>query len=168
MIKGIAFFSCVFCFLFGCSNSKKSIENVPSKTKEINKIHFYFQDASVPPDDHRSLTFKITPSKLIFLVDSYGDVVKDTNIKLSAEKWNQIVSSIEHCELSKSKSSKELKYGCSGGTGNSIEVFFDDGSSWNAHIYYCGNEYEGDLLGDIPCFLESIKKDIDPTVFAHD
>ncbi len=154
--------------LFSCSNVKEHKSKSNYDFKSISKVIFQFHDASVPPDFHRSLTYTITPSQLNFMVDSYGEIVKDTTIKIDEGKWHHITQALQQCEISKANSVKQMESGCTGGTGNSMEVFFNDESSWNAHIYYCANEYEGDLLGDLPCFIESIKKDIDPKVFAHD
>ena len=68
------FFSVV---LLSCRTTPHSTsDNVASVVYKADKIVFEYHDASVPPDDHRSYVITLNPDKLIYVVDSYGEIIK--------------------------------------------------------------------------------------------
>jgi hypothetical protein len=167
MSKVIYCFSIVFGVLSSCSTSKSNSENVSSKEKAISKVVYHYQDASVPPEYHRSLTYDIKPGELNFLVDSYGDTIKNIRVIIDNQKWKEISQAIESCGISKS-SKKGNSTGCSGGTSNYIHVYYRDNSSWHASRDNCGGEHEGDFEGDIPCLTKSIRNHLDAKIFEYE
>ncbi len=170
-MKAVSVFFLVVFLLHSC-NSEKSIKNssisVNTLTSDIETIQFSFQDASVPPDDHRSYSYILRPSSLQFVVDSYGTVLKDTTLQYDPNKWESICQALKDCALSKNPMEEKEDQGCSGGTGNSLTITFLDGKSLSASRYHCGGYFYGDLHGDVECFEKEVRVKLDPTVFSYD
>ena len=143
--------------------SQKNLED-PS----ITSIKFSFHDASVPPDSHRSYDFIIEKSRLQFTVDSYGEIIKDTAVNINYQKWNEIQEALSACDISKTTKAEEENEGCTGGTGHSLQIIYENGTSWKGHVYRCGNRNSGNLQGDLNCFNIALRANIDPKVFAYD
>ena len=79
-IVGALFF---VLFLFSCQKTESKREypgKEPVNTKFLGDfcIIYGFKDASVPPDDHRSYSIYLTNKNYRFVVDSYGEIIKDT------------------------------------------------------------------------------------------
>lgn len=149
----------VLILLFSCKNSEESL------ISNADFIVYEFHDASVPPDDHRSYTISITPNKLNYVVDSYGDVIKKGFIDIDKKKWEQCKNAFESAGI-RNVVEKENNEGCTGGTGNSISVYQGTTTLFKGYQYRCGNFNEGDLEGDLNQFLQAIKEGLDQTFFS--
>lgn len=142
-----------------CKNTEESA------ISNADFIVFEYHDASVPPDDHRSYTISVTPTKLYYVVDSYGDVIKKDSLDIGKEKWEQCKIAFESAGI-KNVVEKENNEGCTGGTGNSISVYQGTTTLFKGYQYRCSNFNEGDLEGDLNQFLKAIKEGIDYTFFS--
>lgn len=125
------------------------------KEQKINFLIFHFQDASVPPEYHRSYTLTFEENKTHLIVDSYGDVITDTLLNLSEEDTQKIFSLIDKYNI-KNKPKNNDDKGCTGGTGISIKYGLDKDVFCDGYAYFCGGTAEGDLHGDISSFEKDI------------
>ena len=170
MYKGVIF---VLILLFSCQ--QKNIERnkvYPGMegptTKHLGDItiSYGFQDASVPPDSHRSYTIILTNENYRFLVDSYGEIIKDTTIILSdqKERVQQALDAFKKYKIKNIKNRSE-DVGCTGGNGESIEIIKDGQDFFYGSNYYCAGKKLGNLSGDISSFLNELKREVETTVF---
>jgi hypothetical protein len=149
----------LFLLFHSCKSSEDSF------ISKADTIIYEFHDASVPPDDHRSYVITITPNKLNYVVDSYGDVIKKGFIDIDKKKWEQCKKAFESAGI-RNVVEKENNEGCTGGTGNSIKVYQGTSTLFKGYQYRCGNLNEGDLEGDLNQFLRAIKEGLDYTFFS--
>lgn len=134
--------------------------------KNIDKIEYRFQDASVPPEYHRSYTWIIKQGKIQYILDSYGTILKDTTIEISDFKWEQCKTAFLKCGI-KNQKSTESNQGCSGGTRVTIRTWLNGKEIFLGSKYICGGRTEGNLAGDTDKFLLNIEMGIDPEVFRN-
>jgi hypothetical protein len=162
-------------FLYSCNNIKNT-KVIPSDIKntkdmqsdiEITSIVYRFGDSSVPPPYHRSYRIIVNAESFRFVVDSYGDVVKDTTVQISKEKWESCKNLLNSCKIQKGNDGKEPE-GCTGGTTKNIQVLNNDKVVFEAGNYYCGGQIFGDLKGDVETFVSKLKDGISGSVFLHD
>lgn len=137
--------------------------NIP---KNFNKIEYHFQDASVPPEYHRSYSWIITETSIHYISDSYGRILKDTTQQISLEKWEKCKTAFLNCGI-KNVKRKEIEKGCTGGTSVSIYTWLDNTENFSGTISKCGGENEGNLTGDTDKFLQIIQEGIHPTFYLH-
>jgi hypothetical protein len=137
--------------------SSCALNTTPKSMKEqkINFLIFHFQDASVPPDYHRSYTLTFEQNKTHLVVDSYGDVITDTMLNLSEEDIRKIFSLIEKYNIKNKPKNTEDK-GCTGGTGISIKYGLDKDVFCDGYVYFCGGTAHGDLNGDLQALENEI------------
>ena len=134
---------------------------------KADEIVFEYHDASVPPDDHRSYMITLNPDKLIYVVDSYGEIIKKDSINIEPNKWNEVRAAFESCSIRNVEKRKNSE-GCTGGSGNSIHLYINNEKIFGGYQYRCSTFFDGDLDGDLNCFLMTIKQDIDPVFFSTD
>lgn len=146
------------------ANETKSIVQIP---KNFDKLEYHFQDASVPPEYHRSYSWIITEGKVQYILDSYGTILKDTTIEISELKWEQCKTAFLNCGIKNHKNSNSNQ-GCTGGTGISIRTWLNGKENFSGTNYYCGGKTEGNLTGDTEKFLLNIQLGIDPDIFSND
>lgn len=134
--------------------------------KNIDKIEYHFQDASVSPEYHRSYTWIVNPNSVQYILDSYGTILKDTTIAISALKWEQCKTAFLNCEIRNKKTVKS-NLGCTGGTGVTIHTWLNGKENFSGSKYNCGGKTEGNLAGDTDKFLLYIQMGIDPAIFEN-
>lgn len=155
-------------FLFSCRTTPHShAESPKSLAFSADEIVFEYHDASVPPDDHRSYRIKIHEDKLYYVVDSYGEIIKEDSISIEKNKWNNIQSAFLTCDIRNVEKRKNSE-GCTGGSGNSIYLYDNQEKLFAGYQYRCSTFFDGDLDGDLNCFLKIIRSGIDPTFFSTD
>lgn len=162
----------IWILCIGCLASCKTIPNqqmdtTPSPIKMADEIIFEYHDASVPPDDHRSYMITLNPDKLIYVVDSYGEIIKRDSINIEPNKWNEVRAAFASCGI-KNVEERKNSEGCTGGSGNSIHVYFNNEKIFSGYQYRCSTFFDGDLDGDLNCFLMTIKQDIASDFFRTD
>jgi murein DD-endopeptidase MepM/ murein hydrolase activator NlpD len=143
---------------------RKPIESQSAISKNIDKIEYHFQDASVPPLHHRSYTWIITETDLRFTVNSYGTILKDTTIAISAIKWEQCKTAFLNCGI-KNQKNIETNQGCTGGTSITIQTWLNEKENFSGTASKCGGKTEGNLSGNAEKFLSIIKEGVDPLVY---
>ena len=137
--------------------------NIP---KNFNKIEYHFQDASVPPEYHRSYSWIITETSIRYISDSYGRILKDTTQQISLEKWEQCKTAFLNCGI-KNKKESELNVGCTGGTSITLRTWFNEKENFTGTASKCGGQVAGNLTGDTEKFLSIIKEGIHPTFYLE-
>ncbi len=134
--------------------------------KNFNKLEYHFQDASVPPEYHRSYSWIITETTIRYVSNSYGTILKDTTQSISLEKWEQCKSAFLNCGI-KNKNEVNLEKGCTGGTSITITTWLNEKENFSGFASKCGGETEGNLTGDTEKFLTIIKEGINPNFYLH-
>lgn len=130
--------------------------------KEATRITFEFHDSSVPPEYHRSTTLTVTPTTLRYTVDSYGDIIKDTSITITEEKFKQCIDAISTHKMRSCDMGKDD--GCTGGTGHSLTVMKDSEVLLKGSIYHCGGGDYGTLCGDYKALERDFEKGLPPGI----
>lgn len=155
--------------LFSCKTTSynKQLDSNTSVIKTADEIIFEYHDASVPPDDHRSYFIQIREDSLFYAVDSYGEIIKENSIGIDHQKWNSIKNAFVSCGI-KNVEERKNSEGCTGGSGNSISAYVKKEQLFKGYQYRCSTFFDGDLDGDLNCFLMTIKQDIDPVFFRTD
>jgi hypothetical protein len=121
----------------------------------IQQVTYYFGDASVPPEYHRSYTITVTTHKVRIVVDSYGEILADEGYEITDKQFNDIRNSlkrnkIRNCTLGDDK-------GCSGGTIERISFSDAENEIFSGSVYHCGGKDTGNLCGDITSFVNDVK-----------
>ena len=164
-ITSILFFLFIF---YSCQNLGSFSNSSSPSLKNKIEIIYSFQDASVPPEDHRSYSIILSDINYRFVVDSYGEIIKDTTIILlnQNKKIRQTLKAFKKYQIKKVKRSKTHN-GCSGGNGEGITIIKKGELHFKGSNYYCGGQTEGDLSGNTKLFLKELKKEINPSVFKY-
>lgn len=144
----------------------KPKENTISIPRNIDQIEYRYQDASVPPEHHRSYTWKIKQGKAQYIVESYGTIIKDTTIEISDLKWEQCKTAFLNCGI-KNQQESDNNQGCTGGTAITIKTWLNGKETFSGTSYSCGGKKTGNLIGDTDHFLLNIEMGIDPSIFKH-
>ena len=167
-MKYLSFF--IFIILFGsCQNVGTINKSDDFILKNKIEIIYSFQDASVPPEYHRSYSIILSDKNYRFVVDSYGETIKDTTIVLPNQnkKIKQTLRAFKKGQIKNVKRSK-TDNGCSGGNGEAIKIIKEGVVYFKGSNYYCGGQTDGDLSGDTKRFLKELKKEINQKIFKYD
>jgi len=167
-MKITSFLILLFIF-YSCQNIGSFSNSSSPSLKNKTEITYSFQDASVPPEYHRSYSIILSENNYRFVVDSYGEIIKDTMIFLSNQrkKIRQTLRAFKKGQIKNVKRSKKNN-GCSGGNGEEIKIIKEGKVYFKGSNYYCGGQTEGNLSGDTKLFLNELKKEIDVNVFKYD
>jgi hypothetical protein len=136
------------------SGDVQSSEEGEEKDNSFDRIEYHFQDASVPPQYHRSYSYILTSSTFRYVVDSYGDIISDTTVSIPDGKWEKVQGMFS--KAISYKKQKESQPGCTGGHGESITTWREGVRIFQGSNYYCGGNTEGNLGGDIDGFVETL------------
>lgn len=121
----------------------------------ITEITYYFGDASVPPDYHRSYSVTVTVDKVRVVVDSYGQILADEIYTITSSQFDNLKRSLErnnirNCTLVDNED-------CTGGTSESITYSDKDNEIFSGSVDHCGGKDTGNLCGDITGFAEDVR-----------
>ena len=164
----------LFPLLFAC----KTVQNDTNKPRinaadnqswitAADQIIFIYDDASVPPGDHRSYKITVSTEKLFFEVDSYGDLIRKDSISITKNKWTQIQQAFIDSQID-NIAEKENPEGCTGGNGNQVYVLMGTKALFSGNQYRCGGFNEGNLTGDLDGFEKVIRQDLPSSLFRLD
>ena len=143
----------ILLITIGCATT--SVKPEPQNDK-ITKLVYQYDDASVPPEYHRSYMISIDSEQIHLVVDSYGDVLKDTILKFDAERFEKLVNLYNQSKLHYCSSKKESD-GCSGGNGEQIHSYSNDETIFSASIYHCGGIDYGNLCGNYDLIKDEMR-----------
>ena len=124
------------------------------EANSFDRFQYQYGDSSVPPEYHRSYTITIESNQLLFVVDSYGDILLEQTLDISEDFQDEIVSLLRSYEIkSKEKTSSD---GCAGGTTKHIRLFKKGKVVFEGGLYFCAGEEFGNIGGDLTGFANSI------------
>ena len=123
----------------------------------IREIVYWYGDASVPPQFHRSYRITLTPDKIEIIVDSYGDVLATRTYDTTNEQFEGIVLSLRK-NLHQVAEVAEEDDGCTGGTSESVSCSDGAREVFSGTVYHCGAKDSGNLGGDVKRFADAIKR----------
>ena len=150
----------VLCVLMiiGCDSHEtyKKELNGESSTNGIMEIVYRYQDASIPPEYHRSYTIQVNANRVHIVVDSYGAILAERTYDISEKRFNDLLESlkknkIRHCIRMRVES------GCIGETTEKISLFNGSNQLFTGQVYHCSGKDYGNLCGDIEAFADEVK-----------
>jgi len=136
----------------GANNKNRDM----TMTSEDNYTFKYrYQDASVPPEYHRSYTISVTPERVYFSVDSYGMILLEDSFKLKGGRYHTFAEALLVLDIRKRDDRSDDR--CTGGTTDRLELFIGQGNELKGHVYHCAREDFGDLEGEVAAAVELFK-----------
>ena len=120
----------------------------------LSSVEYHFQDASVPPPYHRSVTIRVSLDSVDYVVDSYGDVVAEAHAPGSQATLDQAIAAYQAAGFALLPPSTEP--GCTGGTSHSVKVEQGSLIAFAGTLSDCGASQTG-LTGDMKGFAQAIK-----------
>jgi hypothetical protein len=121
----------------------------------ITEITYYFGDASVPPDYHRSYTVTVTVYKVRIVVDCYGEILADKEYVITSLQFDDLKKSLEKHSIRNLTSINDEN--CSGGTSERITYSDRNGEIFSGSVDHCGGKDTGNLGGDVAGFAENLR-----------
>lgn len=118
----------------------------PPPTAGADRLTYRFQDASVPPPHHRSQTIEATPARILRVVDSYGDEIERQEASITPDQFRALLEVVERSVARRATPTDNP--GCTGGTGESVDLGKGGEGLFRASVYHCGGSHTGDLVGD--------------------
>ena len=121
----------------------------------IQAITYYYGDASVSPEYHRSYSIKVTTDSVRVVVDSYGDTLAIGEYGSTGAKFEGVLGSlksngIRSCSLGSND-------GCTGGTSEAVSCSDGVNEVFSGEVYHCGGRNFGNLCGNIVAFSDDIE-----------
>jgi hypothetical protein len=133
----------------GCGSSASESEStggavpLPSAAQHLaddSKIVYQLQDASVPPQFHRSVKITVTKDATNIVVDSYGDILANKTEPTPPEVWDMLdAGMVEAATMVVADHPK----GCTGGTGRRLEVVTGGDEIINVEAEFCAGSNSG-------------------------
>lgn len=124
--------------------------------EKITEIVYYYRDATVPPQYHRSYTINCNKDSIDIIVNSYGKILARKIYQIDSLKFDSIITCIEKYEISNCKLDQNTR--CTGGTSETIKLYDEYREIFSGSIYHCGGQDFGDLCGDTKSFAFELKK----------
>lgn len=126
--------------------------------EEVNTIVYKFNDSSVPPPFHRSFRITIKKDNMNLLVDSYGDVLVDTNFIINNTQFEEAKKGLKDNNIEIISGKKDnLEPQCTGGTSIDLTLI-DSEKEYKGSKSFCGGKEDGNLNGEIKNYGNKIKK----------
>ncbi|MFT5582588.1 MAG: hypothetical protein ACI9VR_000164 [Cognaticolwellia sp.] len=132
----------------------------PPTPASLTAVEYHFQDSSVPPPSHRSVTVSVSLDSVDYVVDSYGDIVAQAHAPGSQATLDQAVAAYRAAGFALTPPSTEP--GCSGGTSRSVKVKQGSLIAFTGTLSSCGSTESG-LTGDMDGFARTMKALAPPT-----
>ncbi len=123
------------------------------KSMDFDQFQYEFGDSSVPPPYHRSYTITLKGNELLFVVDSYGDILLEQRLDISADFKKEVRSLLKTFNIEHKK--KTISDGCAGGTTKYIRLYKNGVEVFKGGLYFCAGDSYGDLSGDLNGFSQS-------------
>jgi hypothetical protein len=120
----------------------------------LSSVEYHFQDASVPPPYHRSVTIHVSLDSVDYVIDSYGDVVAEAHAPGSQATLDQAIAAYQAAGFALLPPATEPE--CTGGTSQSVKVKQGSLIAFSGTLSDCGASETG-LTGDMEGFAQAIK-----------
>ena len=115
LLKTLFSSASVVLSLCGCQGGSEISDTVWNST---DRIEYYFNDSSLPPEYHRSYSLVVTPDSAKIKVTSYSDQLLDKTYKIDSKQFGKVVEELRGLGIKKQRARDANP--CSGGT---TEVF---------------------------------------------
>jgi hypothetical protein len=122
----------------------------------IKEITYRFQDASVPPEYHRSYTITIDKGRLKITVDRYGDILAEEEYRIEKNQFEGLIASLKKNKIKRTKLGDDDE--CTGGTSETISYSNLSEKIFSGTVYHCGGKDFGNLGGNVRGFAQEIKE----------
>lgn len=131
----------VFVSLLGTACGNDANEGLPTDAV----ITYQFNDASVPPEYHRSYVITVTKDDASIVVDSYGDVLSEATLNTPDWAWESLSDGISRVAMLKPSNAKDS---CVGGTSVDVTVLSGSNTIVDLYVPECGrsNDSAGQVL----------------------
>ena len=150
IILTVAIFCCGIS-LWSCTVTKNI--NINSATK----IVYRFQDASIPPQYHRSYTITVTKDQINLAVDIYDTVIKEATYDLPDPTMQDLLGFLKMFQVTEKEPGRAAKE-CTGGTSKLLTVYSNEKVLLKGIAYHCAGRVEGSLSGDIDAFTGKMEE----------
>ena len=151
LITGLTLISLVFAVV-----SLMASEDKDNLYGSIKEIAYRFQDASVPPEYHRSYTITVDKDRLKITVDSYGDILIEKEYRITKDQFEGLIASLKKNNIKRAELG-DID-GCPGGTSEIISYSNLSGGIFSGTVYQCEGKDFGNLGGNVKGFAQDIKK----------
>ena len=141
-------------FLFQCESKGPGD---PMEEAAVQEIAYAYRDSSVPPEYHRSYVITVRPETVGVVVDSYGEILASQETGITREDFNGILDAFKRHGI-RTAGVGTPEDGCTGGTGERISCSDGKTTLFSGSLYHCAGKTWGNLGGDVPGFVEDIKK----------
>ena len=135
--------------LVACGDSDESGDDEVQLDPATATLEYRFNDASVPPEFHRSYTLTAEAASAHLVVDSYGDVLHDVTEPVDDELWQGVLDAA----AAVSTGTDDTSAGCAGGTSEELRVFDDEDQALiDVTVDHCGSSSGPELaevVGDV-------------------
>lgn len=145
----LAIVGLLLCSLSSCDSS------LELNLSEVDEIIYSFDDASVPPEYHRSYTITIKENSGTIVVDSYGDILAEDEFKLMDGEFAKLIESINSANLKECDANNAPK--CTGSTGELISIKEGGKEVYHQYIDHCDKNSNIAKCGDFPTVIADIK-----------
>ena len=125
----------------------------PTPEARVTALEYHFQDASVPPPSHRSVTLRVSAESVDTVIDSYGDVIAEAHAPSDQATLDQAIAAFEAAQFKPTPASTEP--GCTGGTSRSVTVEQARLILFTGTLARCGGSEKG-LVGDMDGFAAAM------------
>ncbi len=122
----------------------------------FDEVEYRFQDASVPPPHHRSVTITAKAGSILRVVDSYGDEIERQESPLSDEQFRELVDTFAKAGVRPRDDGIRIAE-CTGGTRESVRLSHQGEQVFSGTIDHCGGSHASDFQGDLDPFISAIK-----------
>jgi hypothetical protein len=128
-----------------------------SDSSQFDEIVYRFQDASVPPAYHRSVTITVQRGTILRVVDSYGDEIERHEARLDEQHFRELVALFTEAGVRSREPGDDNLAGCTGGTSESIRLSHGGEQVFAGTIKRCGGEDVASFTGDLGPFISALK-----------
>jgi hypothetical protein len=122
----------------------------------FDEVVYRFQDASVPPPHHRSVTITLKQDSFLRVVDSYGDELERQEGTLDDAAFSTLVDAFAKASIQPLPDGVGVA-GCTGGTSETVRLSHQGKEVFVGTIDHCGGGDTPDFRGDLGPFIEAVK-----------
>ena len=161
------FIAIILLFNYSCTNpstktNKENVEVLAEREIKEEYFDFFYNDASVSPDYHRSYDINIRIDSITILIDSYSDTLFFRKIKSPKDVFKKLNSFIDENKIrSNENESNEDENSCTGALSISIYSYVNKKET-KLSLTSCNTDIDYNKFGDISGILNDIKREFVP------
>ena len=133
-------------------------EPAPAPAMEFDEAVYHFQDASVPPQHHRSVTITAKAGSIVRVVDSYGEEIERAEGTLAEGGLAKLAAVLADGKVrTKPEEEGVATAKCAGGTSETVTLRNGGKDVFVGIIDHCGGGDTPDFEGDLGPFIAALK-----------